>query len=134
MNKQTYSPEQLQALRNNPNVAKCSTKSITYSKDFKLRAVKAYYSTGQSPNTIFLEAGFDLNVIGRSRPKSCLRDWKKIYKIQGETGLTIESRGKNGGRKPKTKESKDIEYLQTKIAYLEAENNFLRNLKTKTKN
>jgi transposase len=129
-----YSPEQLQTLRSNPNVAKCSAKSITYSKDFKIKAVKAYYNTGQSPNAIFLEAGFDLNVIGRSKPKSCLRDWKKIYKAQGEAGLNTESRGKNGGRKAKTKESKDIEYLQTKIAYLEAENNFLRNLKTKTKN
>lgn len=133
MSKIMYSPEQLRSLRSNPNVAKCSNKSITYSKDFKIKTVKAYYNTGQSPNDIFLEAGFDLGVIGRSRPKSCLRDWKSIYKAKGETGLNTESRGKNGGRKPKTKESKDIEYLQTKIAYLEAENNFLRNLKTKTK-
>ena len=134
MSKRVYSPEQLQALRDNPNVAKCSNKSITYSKDFKIKAVKAYYDTGQSPNAIFLEAGFDLNVIGKGKPKSCLRDWKSIYKAKGETGLNTEGRGKDGGRKPKTKESKDIEYLQTKIAYLEAENNFLRNLKTKTKN
>ena len=82
---------------------------------------------------IFKEAGFDLNVIGRHTPKFRIRDWKKIYKAKGEKGLATESRGKNGGRRSKDKQSTDMEYLQAKIAYLEAENNFLKNLKTKNK-
>jgi transposase len=133
MSTHIYSAEQLQALRNNPNVAKCSSKSITYSKDFKIKAVKAYYETGQGPNTIFLEAGFDLSVIGRHKPKSCLRLWRKIYKTKGKESLNTENRGRSRWKKPRGDDS-DLEYLQTKIAYLEAENNFLRNLKTKTKN
>ena len=128
-----YSPEQLDILRNNPNVDKCSPKSITYSKAFKLQAVKSYYDEALSPNVIFVSAGFDLNIIGKRKPKECLRLWKQIYKTKGPEDLLKENRGKSGGRKPKTKESVDIEYLQTKIAYLEAENNFLKNLKTKTK-
>jgi transposase len=132
MSKTIYTSEQLQALRDNPNVSKCSAKSITYSKEFKLKAIKAYYKEGYSPNMIFAAAGFDLAVIGRKKPKDCLRLWKKIYKTKGETALTKETRGRSGGKK-KTDESADLEYLQTKIAYLEEENNFLRNLKTKTK-
>lgn len=124
-----YSDEQVKDLQANPNVAKCSNNSITYSKDFKIKAVKTNQETGKGPNTIFLEAGFDLRVIGKRKPKSCLRLWKKIYQAKGEKGLATESRG----RKIKDQPLVDLEYLQAKVAYLEAENNFLRNLKTKNK-
>jgi hypothetical protein len=96
-------------------------------------AVKEYYEQGRGPNAIFQEAGFDLDVLGRDKPKTCLKMWRKIYKAKGQNELLKEARGKNGGRKPKTVESTDLEYLQTKIAYLEAENAFLKNLKTKRK-
>ena len=133
MEKNKYSPEQLKALRNNPNVAKCSSRSITYSQGFKLRAVKQYYDEGLGPTEIFLKAGFDLDIIGRKKPKSCLRDWRTIYKSKGQKELLKENRGKQGGRRTKLRESDDPEYLKAKIAYLEAENDFLRKLKTKPK-
>ena len=128
-----YSAEEVKALDANPNVKKCSNKSITYSKDFKLRAVKAFHE-GQSANAIFKLAGLNPTVIGKWKPRACLKLWKRIYKTSGEAGFARENRGRNGGRRPKDKQSADVEYLQTKIAYLEAENNFLRNLKTNTKN
>lgn len=133
MAKMTYSAEQVQALSTNPNVKKCSSKSITYSKDFKLKAVKAFYE-GQSANAIFKLAGLDPIVIGKWKPRACLNLWRKTYKTLGEAGFAGENRGRSGGRRPKDKRSGDVEYLQAKVAYLEAENNFLRNLKTKTKN
>lgn len=132
MSNHLYSPEQLEMLQKNPNVAKCSERSITYAKDFKTRAVKAYYQDGQSPNMIFVQAGFDLNAIGRKQPKECLRRWRTIYKTKGEKELIKEHRGRPRGHKAKLDES-DPNYLKAKIAYLEAENNFLRNLKTKNK-
>lgn len=128
-----FTPEQVKLLLVNPNVAKCSAKAITYRKEFKLNAVKEYYQQGLSPNAIFQRAGFELVILGRDKPKECLKRWRKVYKAKGEQELLKENRGKQGGRKPKSKESADIEYLQTKIAYLEAENNFLRKLKTKPK-
>jgi transposase-like protein len=133
MSKLRYSAEQVQALRVNPNVKKCSDKSVTYSSDFKIRAIKAWLEEGQGPNTIFTRAGFDLEALGKWRPEACLKLWRKIYKAQGEAGLLGEKRGKAKKKKPKIDET-DVEYLQTKIVYLEAENNFLRNLKTNTKN
>lgn len=132
MSKRIFSDEELKALRNNPNVATCTNRYINFSKAFKLLAVKAYQG-GQSAKTIFQQAGFDLNVVGKQTPKFRLMSWKKIYKNKGEAGLKIESRGRGGGRKVKDKSSSDVEYLQAKIAYLEAENNFLRTLKTKNK-
>lgn len=128
-----FSPEQVKILQVNSNVVKCSSKAITYNKKFKLQAVKDYYEQGLGPNTIFERAGFDLKLLGKDKPKDCLKRWRKVFKTKGEKALATEGRGKNGGRKPKSKESADIEYLQTKIAYLEAENDFLRKLKTKPK-
>lgn len=132
MSKRIFSEEELKVLRNNPNVAGCSSKSVTFSKDFKVKAVKSYYEQGQSANSIFRQAGFDLTVIGRTTPKFRLRDWKKIYKTKGVTALNTETRGRSGGRRSKY-QANDVEYLQAKIAYLEAENAFLRKLKTKNK-
>lgn len=132
MSKRIFTADQIRDLQSNPNVAKCSSKSITFSKEFKVKAVKAYYEEGLSANTIFREAGFNLNVIGKTTPKFRLRDWKKIYKARGEKALNTESRGRQGGKKSADKLD-DPEYLKAKIAYLEAENNFLRNLKTENK-
>ena len=132
MNRSLYSAEQIKALLGNPNVAKCSDRAITYRKEFKIMAVKEYYQQGVGPNSIFLKAGFDLNVLGRDKPKNCLKLWRKVYKAKGEQGLNIENRGRMGGRR-KADKSADVEYLKTKIAYLEAENTFLKGLKTKNK-
>jgi len=132
MGKLRYSEEQVKTLQANPNVKKCSDKSITYSKDFKLRAVKTFYE-GQSANAIFKLAGLDPAVIGKWKPRACLKLWKRIYKTHGEAGFAQENRGRSGGRRPKDQRSADVKYLQAKVAYLEAENNFLRNLKTKNK-
>lgn len=133
MSRVRYSEEQVKAIQANLNVTKCSSKSITYSKEFKVMAVKAWLEEGQSPNTIFKKAGLDPAVIGQWRPENCLKDWKRIYQAHGVAGFARENRGRSGGRKPKDIQSTDLEYLQTKIAYLEAENIFLRNLKTNTK-
>ena len=125
MHRTIYSEEQIKILCSNPSVEKCSGKSITYSKDFKIKAVKACYEQGQSSNSIFRSAGFDLALIGLCNPKSRLRDWKRIYKAHGEAGLLKENRARSKKKKPRCS-YRDLIYLQSKIAELEAENNFLK--------
>jgi len=127
-----FNQEQINELLKNKDVIKCSPKSITYSKEFKLRAVKRYYEDGYSPNMIFEEANFDLNIIGRHRPKECLRLWRIIYNNKGEKELKKENRGsprKKRKIKRKKENENDILYLKTKIAYLEKENDFLAKLR-----
>lgn len=137
MAKVIYSAEQLKALRTNPNVKKCSEKSITYAPGFKQLAIKQYYEEGLSPRQIFLKGGFDLTTLGQDKPENCLKLWRRIYRTKGLAVLAsdIDPRGKNrlGKKKPKYDEA-DPEYLKAKIAYLEAENDFLRKLKTKPNN
>jgi len=129
-----FTQEQINYLLANENVAKCSPKSITYKKEFKIWAVKKYLKEGFSPSMIFKGAGFDLNIIGRNKPKWCLSCWRKIYSDKGEKELLKENRGsgRGGGRPPKMKFKNDkekIKYLEAKIAYMDAENDFLAKLR-----
>ena len=80
---------------------------------------------------IFKKAGFNLAIIGKDRYKSSLRLWKKIYNEKGEEWLMKENRGVSGKRKKKIEFKSDkekIEYLETKIKYLNAQNDFLAKL------
>lgn len=135
MNKRFFTLEELEALRANKNVLKCSEKAITYSKEFKLTAVMQYNEQGLSPREIFSQAGFDLKIISNERADDCLLRWKRVFKRKGAEGLS-EVRGmnsRNGGRK-KTKNltnQEKIKYLEAQVAYLKAENDFLAKLRAK---
>jgi hypothetical protein len=127
-----FTPEQIKKLLASKYVVRCSPKSITYRQDFKVWAVKKYFNEGYSPNRIFEEAGFDLRIIGRSRPKERLRFWRKKYGLKGSAGLKKDDRGKYGGRKKELRFKNDqekIKYLEAKIAYMDAENDFLAKLR-----
>lgn len=75
-----YTKKEIELILQNKNVVKCSAKSITYSPEFKLKAIKQYYEEGYSPKVIFEEAGFDLSIITYSKIENSLRRWKILYK------------------------------------------------------
>ena len=132
MNKRIFTSKQIQQLLENENVTKCSTKSITYSQAFKVKAV-SQYATGLTSREIFAAAGFELEMLGRHIPKDTLKRWNKIQRIKGIAGLATEARGRGGGR-PKTKDTTDrdnIKRLEAEVAYLKAENDFLAKLRAK---
>lgn len=132
MSKRIFSAEQMKQLSKNVNVESCSQRSITYNKDFKIKAVR-FYKQGLTSREIFAEAGFDLDTIGRDQPKECLSRWNKTWKEKGEPGLAIETRGRLGRpKKPKDLSERDkIKRLEMEIAYLKAENDFLAKLRAK---
>ena len=135
MSKRIFSEEQIKALLQNENVERCSDKSISYHKDFKVMAINKYCE-GLPPNEIFGQAGFDISMIGSKTPKRCLQRWRKVFKNKGIQELSVETRGKGGGR-PKTNwasEKEKIKYLETQVAYLKAENDFLAKLRKKSLN
>jgi transposase-like protein len=137
MSKRRFTIAQIAELSQNKSVSKCSAKSITYSNDFKLLAIKKYYEKGHSARMIFEEAGLDRRLIGLDVPDACLKRWRKIYKTKGEDRLKVETRGKhsNGGRL-KTKGvtgTNKIKRMEIEIAYLKAENDFLVKLRAAKK-
>ena len=135
MSKRIFNEEQIKELLQNPNVAGCSEKSISYRKEFKILAVKKYHD-GLPASEIFRQARFDINMVGHEIPDDCLFRWRRIFKQKGEAGLKTDNRGKGGGR-PKTNWSNDKEkigYLKAENAYLKEENRFLAKLRKKSLN
>jgi len=127
-----FNQKQIEELLKNNNIISCSPKSITFSGDFKLRAVRRYYDDGYSPKMIFEEAGLDLNVVSKNKAKECLTIWRRIYNKKGEKELMREKRGENSKGKPKIEFKSDkekIKYLEAKVAYMDAENDFLAKLR-----
>jgi len=137
MSKRIFSEEQIKELLQNPNVANCSEKSITFKRDFKILAVKKHQE-GTPASLIFKQSGFNIDTIGRKTSKWALERWRKTFRDKGIKGLSTETRGKGkGGGRPKANWSTDkekIKYLETKIAYLKAENDFLAKLRKKSLN
>lgn len=134
MSKIIFTKNDIEELSKNENIAKCSEGSITYGQVFKIEAVKLY-EQGLTPGGIFKQAEINLSMIGRKKPKDCLRRWNKIYRKSGEKGLIIENRGRNStGRPKKLRDKSDtdkIKRLEAEVAYLRAENAFLIKLRAK---
>ena len=68
MSKRIFTKEEVVEISKNINVLRCSERSITYAKDFKINAVKLY-EQGLPPIEIFIRFGFDIRIIGRKTPK-----------------------------------------------------------------
>ena len=115
----------------NQNVLRVGETQITYSPDFKVKAVRANLVEGKSPLTIFLEAGFELDLIGSDTPKDRLKEWRAVYKQRGEEALRQDQRGKSAkGRQVEhelTVEEK-LRRAEVRIRYLERENELLKKL------
>ena len=58
MNRKTFNQKQIAVIEDISAVLKCSEKTITYTKEFKLKALRQY-AEGMTPTEIFREAGFD---------------------------------------------------------------------------
>jgi len=129
MSKRIFVEEKIKQLLANTSVKTCTEKSVTYTQSFKEMSVKLY-EQGLTSSEIFKQAGLSLNLVGKDQPSECLRRWRKIVKRKGVEGLK-ETRGKKGGR-PKIKYDSDkekIDYLEAKVKYLKAENDFLAELR-----
>ncbi len=81
MHNRIFSSEEIKELSKNINVIKCSDRAISYSKRFKIKAVELY-SQGLMPREIFKQEGFILEMIGKNKPKECLRRWNKVYRMK----------------------------------------------------
>ena len=124
--------EEIEKLRSNPYVLKCSEKSITYTYEFKKQAVESYRQ-GVSPGEIWRRSGFDISRWRKTYTKDCIRDWKEIVEKKGYEGL-VESRGLKSPGRPKTKgitNEDKVKRLELQVKYLEAENDFLVKLRAK---
>lgn len=130
MSQKIFTEYQIKELEKNPNIVRVSERSITYHPDFKYKAVREYQN-GKIPSQIFIEHGFNLELIGKQQPKRCLQRWRETYEKFGDLGLQTERRGKASTGRPSSKELSVEERLkkaEARINFLEAENDFLKKL------
>jgi hypothetical protein len=130
MSKIIFNEHQRRQIESNPNVISVSDRTIQYTSEFKVRAV-IENSAGKGPVQIFIENGFDLEVIGTKKVQSSLGRWRRIYNTHGELGFQEERRGKASTGRPSTKDvsaEKKLEKAEARIKYLEAELELLKKL------
>ncbi len=103
MGKRYFSEEEIAKLIANEYVEKVSEKSIKYTLEFKKEFWRRYQG-GQSPEIIFLDLGFDLDIINRERIYGLTNNIKRqATRINGFE----DQRGNNS--RPRTKEAISIE-------------------------
>jgi len=126
MSKLIFTSEQIRVLRRNPYVKNVSEKSITYSDEFKRHFVSESLDS-KTAKQIFIEAGFDPEMLGESRIKAFAKKWRKRYRDNGVLALK-DTRQNRSGRPRKTERTPEqqIEQLQAKISLLEQENELLK--------
>ena len=131
MSSKKYTDQEKEILSKNHNIIKVGERNITYSKEFQIRAIKEH-ENGKTPIQIFNEADINISILGSENPKSCIKRWKKIYRKLGEKGLLEDKRGQGkGGGRPRIKEltpEEELKRAKARIAYLEAENEYLKKL------
>lgn len=124
-----WSPEVRAKISQNKNVLKVGETQITYSPEFKIEAVRANMVECKPPHLIFVDAGFDLDLIGRETPRYCLKRWRVVFQQHGEQGLRNEQRGRGAtGRQPErelTVEDK-LRRAEARVKFLERENELLK--------
>jgi hypothetical protein len=134
MSKRMFTEEQVEELRKSPHVTACSEKSITFSKAFKVNAVRLHREEYLTPSEIFKQSGLDIKVITKERRKACLMRWSRSYRMRGLEGLS-DARGRNGFKKKleilDLTDADKIKKMEAEIAYLKAENDFLAKLRAK---
>ena len=103
--------EQIKDLLNSKYVEKVFSNRIIYTNEFKNMALMQYRN-GLPPVEIFINAGLNLELIGRKNAVNLILKWNNEG-IKTDAQLSIE---------------KQLEYLQAENAYLKAENEYLKKL------
>lgn len=131
MSKILFTQEDIEKLKKNKNVSKVSEKAITYTFEFKRLFIDEYIS-GKLPRDIFVENGFDIDMIGIKRVEQSACRWKKTYDKGGI--IALDDTRKFSSSRPLNREltqEEIIERQEAKIKLLEAQVELLKKLDEK---
>jgi transposase-like protein len=124
-----FSGEDLAKLRQNPCVFNCTERSVNYTYEFKRRALELY-AEGVSAKEVWRRAGFDVSKWKKHYFRLTIRDWRRIVERDGLEGLTRQG-GIQFDRGPREETSDKMKRLELQVRYLQAENDFLAELRAK---
>jgi len=124
-----FSGEDFAKLRQNPCVFNCTERSINYTYEFKKRALELY-AEGVSAKEVWRRAGFDVSKWKKHYFRLTIRDWRRVVERSGLEGLTRHG-GIQFDRGPREETSDKLKRLELQVRYLQAENDFLAELRAK---
>jgi transposase len=128
MAKKLFNEKEIKILSNNPYVKSVSSKSVTYTDELK-RIFIAESENGKTPRQIFIDCGFDIDIIGMVRVQKAAARWRKAYNKSGVMGLrdTRNEHSRRTNKKELSLEEKNAR-LEAQIQLLKAENELLKKL------
>lgn len=124
-----FDPEARARVLQIKNVLRVRETAITYCPAFKVEAVRANLIEGKPPHLPFLDAGFDLELIGRETPRRCPKRWRAVFMERGEQGLANDQRGRQATGRPAEREltfEEKLRRAEARVRYLEKENELLK--------
>lgn len=123
-----FTSSEIEILSKNSNVKNVTSKQIMYTDTFKQHFIQEHES-GKLPQQIFIEAGFDPQMIGQGRiDKASCRWRRKALRPEGVFDIKKGHSGKKKGNLTEMSLEVEIEYLKQQNSYLRQENSFLREL------
>ncbi len=127
-----FSSEQIAQLGQNPCVFSCGQRSISYTYEFKKRALDFYFQ-GIRPDEIWKQAGFDIGIWKKDYCRYTLKDWRRMVKKGGLESLIRPSgvQADGGYKRTRSPEADRVRRLELQVMYLEKENDFLAKLRAK---
>jgi len=125
----TFSSEEIAELRRNPCVFDCTAKSVYYTIEFKQRALELQ-TQGVHTKEIWRRSGFDVRKWKKHYFRLTLRDWRRVVERSGLEGL-MNPGGTPHDRGPDHTNKDTIKRLALQVKYLQAENDFLAQLRAK---
>ena len=127
MSRRRFSEEERKELESNPFIAKVTAYNVLFTKEFKQIALDRYKQTG-SPHKVFQDLGVPDFLNQPDYAHYAIKRFKKIAYRDGDAAFSDERRGRS---KPALKSLSKMSEAEkdARIAYLEAENDFLKKLK-----
>ena len=127
MSNKLFSQEEVEILRNNPNVAGVTSRLIYFTPEFKQKAYDELIG-GAKLRDILLRSGIDPSVLGEIRIRGLQQKLEKqAARPEGFQNL------KQSGQKPVTSKEKSLEKqvreLQHQLAYTQQEVEFLKKIR-----
>jgi hypothetical protein len=123
-----FTEAEIHILSQNRNIKKISSKQITYQDWFKELFI-AEHNAGKLPRDIFIENGFDPEMIGQNRIDRCSVRWRsKANRPEGVRDIRKGNSGRIKVSKSEMSTEEKLIQLKQQNEYLKQENSFLREL------
>lgn len=125
MARKHFTEEEIESLKNNPNVLKVSIKTVQFTKEFKQK-LQLEMNSGLPQSLILRKFGLDSNILGKKRMNTLFSRTRE----QSKRPEKFEYKARRGRPKKPTFSTleQENEYLKNRMEYLEQENEFLKKL------